>query len=318
MNYIDILILLLVAVFTYMGYLRGFIRDALDLLALVGSVFLAIATYGAIGSALARATTLPVNLASTIAFFMVWFVSMFLYYAVMTFSFDLIPENLINSPKNRWFGLLPGFLRGCLFVWFTINLLFILALSGSAKQTIEGSYFARTIVGNNQKVSEFLDKTFGSAARDAASFLTVTPQSDESVALGYKTQDVKSDPVAAKEMLKMVNEERASNGALPLVFDDKLAAVGLAHGKDMFARGYFSHNTPEGKTPFDRMDRAGISYLIAGENLALAPTLDEAFAGLMASPGHKANMLSTDFGRVGISVVDGGEYGKMFVQEFTN
>ena len=56
----------------------------------------------------------------------------------------------------------------------------------------------------------------------------------------------------------------------------------------------------------------------AGENLALAPTTEFAHEGLMNSPGHRANILNGQFRRVGIGVLDGGIYGKMFVQEFTD
>jgi uncharacterized protein YkwD len=100
--------------------------------------------------------------------------------------------------------------------------------------------------------------------------------------------------------------------------DEKLQEVARAHGEDMFARGYFAHNTPEGKTPFDRMNEAGIKYVVAGENLALAPNLETAHQGLMDSKGHRENILSTDYGKVGIGVIDGGKYGEIFVQEFTN
>ena len=54
------------------------------------------------------------------------------------------------------------------------------------------------------------------------------------------------------------------------------------------------------------------------ENLALAPNVDIAHKGLMNSPGHRANILSPSFGRVGIGVIDGGGYGKMFAQEFAD
>jgi len=318
MNYIDILILVSVALFAYMGYLRGFVRDALDLAALVLSIYLAVATYTSVGTSLSSMTSLPTSLANTVAFFLVWFAGMFVYYAAITFGFEYIPERWRVSKTNQYLGIIPGLLRGLLFVWFSANLLLILSLSGPMKKTINDSYTARILTKSNPKVSEFLNRTFGQSAADTAGFLTVAPQGSESMTLGYTTKNVKSDPETAQEMLGLVNAERDSVGAKALVFDTKLAAVAEAHGRDMFARGYFSHNTPEGKTPFDRMDAAGINYLIAGENLALAPTLDEAFAGLMASPGHKANILSTDYGRVGIGVIDGGTYGKMFVQEFTN
>jgi uncharacterized protein YkwD len=66
------------------------------------------------------------------------------------------------------------------------------------------------------------------------------------------------------------------------------------------------------------MSKASIDFSYAGENLALAPNVDLAMQGLMQSPGHKANILSTNFGQVGIGVIDGGIYGEMFCQEFTN
>lgn len=75
---------------------------------------------------------------------------------------------------------------------------------------------------------------------------------------------------------------------------------------------------PEGFSPFDRMDETGMIYNFAGENLALSPNTDIAMQGLMSSPGHKANILSINFGRIGVGIMDGGIYGEMFCQEFTN
>ena len=94
--------------------------------------------------------------------------------------------------------------------------------------------------------------------------------------------------------------------------------MGRKHSSDMFARGYFAHYTPEGESPFDRMNAAGVKYVSAGENLALAPTLMLAHNGLMNSPGHRANILRPQFGRVGIGIVDGGVRGLMISQEFKN
>ncbi len=71
-------------------------------------------------------------------------------------------------------------------------------------------------------------------------------------------------------------------------------------------------------SPADRLDKQSIPYLIMGENLAYAPTESIAHTGLMNSPGHRANILSPEFGQVGLGVIDAGIYGKMFVQEFTN
>jgi uncharacterized protein YkwD len=66
------------------------------------------------------------------------------------------------------------------------------------------------------------------------------------------------------------------------------------------------------------MKKAGIKYMDAGENLALAPTVEIAHKGLMKSPGHRANILSPAFRKVGIGVIKNDVYGMMFSQEFAN
>jgi uncharacterized protein YkwD len=119
-------------------------------------------------------------------------------------------------------------------------------------------------------------------------------------------------------MFALVNKERTSRGLKELIFDDSLRDVGRSHCEDMFKRGYFSHYTLEGLSPSDRINQAGITYADVGENISLSPNTDIAMQGLMNSPGHKANILFTGFGKVGIGVIDGGIYGEMFCQEFTN
>ena len=86
----------------------------------------------------------------------------------------------------------------------------------------------------------------------------------------------------------------------------------------MFQQGYFAHIDPNGVSPFDRMRNGDITFRAAGENLALAPTVDVAHDGLMNSPGHRANILNPAFHRVGIGVADGGMHGKMFTQNFAD
>ncbi|MGN6362248.1 MAG: CAP domain-containing protein, partial [Thermomicrobiales bacterium] len=94
--------------------------------------------------------------------------------------------------------------------------------------------------------------------------------------------------------------------------------IARAHGEEMFELGYFSHDSPVSGSPFDRLNAAGIQYHAAGENLALAPDLDIAMQGLMNSPGHRANILSPDYGRVGIGIISSRYHGLMFVQLFRN
>ena len=96
-----------------------------------------------------------------------------------------------------------------------------------------------------------------------------------------------------------------------------VAELAKAHCEDMIARNFFSHNNPDGETPFDRMKKAGISYLAAGENIAAGQYSPEAvFKEWMASEGHRENIMKPDFQYIGISAVKGGSYGIYWAQEF--
>jgi len=146
--------------------------------------------------------------------------------------------------------------------------------------------------------------------------LTVQPSSHKTIQLHFTYNNPKTRPFLEAKMLEMINEERAKEGLKLLQADPEMAAVARAHSKDMFARGYFAHNNPDGQDPFDRMEAAKVKFRTAGENLALAQTLEIAHTNLMNSPGHRANIMNPAFGRVGIGVLDGGFYGLMISQEF--
>ncbi len=120
-----------------------------------------------------------------------------------------------------------------------------------------------------------------------------------------------------QKMLNLVNSARASAGLKPLQADLSLVKLARLKAQDMINKNYFSHTSPTYGSPFDMMKSYGVSYRYAGENLAGAPTVDSAHTNLMNSTGHRANILNGNFTKVGIGVVNGGPYGKMFVQMFT-
>lgn len=121
----------------------------------------------------------------------------------------------------------------------------------------------------------------------------------------------------AKKALILTNLEREKAGLSVLVWDDALAAAAKTHCEDMINRDFFSHNNPDGETPFDRMKKAGIAYLAAGENIAVGyKTPEKAVEAWMNSPGHRANILNPNFKSVGIAVVQGGSKGICWAQEF--
>ena len=122
-------------------------------------------------------------------------------------------------------------------------------------------------------------------------------------------------PDAERAMLRAINEERVQRGLEPLTWCASCASVARSHSEGMYRGGYFSHEDLDGDDPFDRMVNAGVAYGAAGENLALAPTVEEAHAGLMKSPDHRANILRAQFQQVGIGIYE-GPYGLMCTQVF--
>jgi uncharacterized protein YkwD len=159
---------------------------------------------------------------------------------------------------------------------------------------------------------------FAPAVQATLGHLTVRPGSDETVALPFRVAHPRPRPDLEARMLELVNAERVAAGLGPVRPDPELTDVARLHSADMFARGYFSHITPEGRGPFDRMRAKNIRFLAAGENLALARSLQLAHDGLMDSPGHRANILRPAFGRLGVGVLDGGVRGLMVTQNFRN
>lgn len=116
--------------------------------------------------------------------------------------------------------------------------------------------------------------------------------------------------------MELVNEERTSRGLKALEINEDLVKLGRKKSQDMITHNYFSHQSPTYGSPFDMMREAGVSYRYAGENLAGSSTVERAHQALMNSPGHRANILNPNFTHIGVGIIDGGPYGKMFTQMF--
>ncbi len=123
---------------------------------------------------------------------------------------------------------------------------------------------------------------------------------------------------AEAEVLRLVNAERAKKeGCNPLVANSILNGVAAAHSKDMADKGYFSHTSQDGRSPFDRMKQAGYNGRMMGENIAAGQTTAAAvMKGWMNSPGHRANILNCGYREIGIGYHQGGSFRHYWTQNF--
>ena len=134
-----------------------------------------------------------------------------------------------------------------------------------------------------------------------------------------KKEEVKGTTVATRQELKMlelINAERAKVGVKPLVMKPELVKIARIKSQEMIDKNYFNHVSPTYGDPFTMLKKFGIKYGYAGENLAGNQTIENAHKSLMASPGHKKNILKSNYTHVGIGIVEGGPYGQMFTQLF--
>jgi uncharacterized YkwD family protein len=115
------------------------------------------------------------------------------------------------------------------------------------------------------------------------------------------------------QVINLVNQERAKAGLSAVKSDALLTKVATEKARDMDVNHYFSHTSPTYGSPFDMMRQFGVTYSYAGENIASGQrTPQEVMTAWMNSPGHRANILSRNFTKIGVGYVN-GEWVQMFI-----
>ena len=117
-----------------------------------------------------------------------------------------------------------------------------------------------------------------------------------------------ASPAEVQEMINLINHERGQRGLRPLKESRRLDQVSAAHSADMIKGGFFSHESPNTGSPTDRLRAGGVRFRIAAENIAMDVSVAEAHKHLMASPGHRRNILLPDVNRVGIGIQRHGRH----------
>jgi uncharacterized protein YkwD len=314
LSYFDIIPGLAIVLFVLFGYQKGFIKSLLVMAVWGGALGLAVNFYPAMASWLQLNFSVQLQWLNPLAFAVLFCIGALVGYVPGILINKWIPAEVHNRPVNKIPGILPGLVLGwCAALLITkaaaastvpgfsgqVSKSFFAVQSDSSAAWLEGKFSAIFTIPVNEKIA---------AAQEEATVAAGTEQ--------FKSSDYIPRPDLEQEMLQLVNAGRRQLLLKPLQADSKMREVALLHAADMFVRGYFSHNSPEGTDPFMRMKQSGITYRTAGENLAHAASLPLAHNGLMHSPGHRKNILNPRFGRVGIAILDAGEKGLMFVQEF--
>lgn len=315
-NIVDIVLVLLVLLSVLNGYRRGFILGVLDLVGWILCLLAGLRFYQPVARWLVPLVS--VTWAQPLAFVLIAVTTGLLVHLLGYVLLRRLSEDVHEQPVNQVLGLVPGLANGLITAAIVSALLLAIPFNASLHKQAGESAIVNRLAVYSAQLEAALHPVFGDAIARTLNLLTVRPDSDERVDLPFTVAGPRPRPDLEAKMLQLVNRERLAAGLKPLAPDPELTEVARKHSTDMFARGYFAHVTPEGRDPFDRIREANVTFLAAGENLALAPTVEVAHTGLMNSPGHRENILRSQFGRVGIGIMDGGIRGLMVTQNFRN
>ena len=210
---------------------------------------------------------------------------------------------------NGVLGLLPGAIRGLAIAALVVLVVSALPPELRLRERLADSRLAAPIAETGRKA---LDAGLVWAGVDTRSLgILYQPPPAGSVEPpfpGSTALEPENDQVAEQTLLGLLNQERADAGLSPLATRFSPGEVGRAHGREMFALGYFGHVSPTAGSAADRLAAAGLIYPLSGENIALAPGPEMAHERLMNSPAYRANILNPGFTRVGIAALRSADH----------
>lgn len=318
MNWVDWVIVVLLLFFIYESIGRNFLSEILDAASFIIAFFASLRFYNELAQFFISNFQIPNSLAKIFGFIAVWFsVEAVFFGAIHVFLFKLL--KVAHMPKLlNWFSPIPAFFRGLIFISIILVLLGTFPIQPKIKKDIQNSKIGSEILSQTYQLEGPLKGVFGGITQDTFTFLTIKPRSDETVNLGFKTSEFFPNAENENQLISLVNQARQAQNLQTLEKNESLTKIARDHSSDMFKRGYFAHSSPEGKNVSDRAIESGYIFLIIGENLAYAPSVELAHKGLMDSKGHRENILSPEFKKIGIGIMDGGVYGLMVTQVFSN
>lgn len=150
---------------------------------------------------------------------------------------------------------------------------------------------------------------------------TTTPAPAQTQAPAQTTTNNTTTAVSSYEqkVVELVNVERQKAGLPALKLDTAMSNVARMKSKDMATNNYFAHQSPTYGSAGDMLTKYGIKWSAWGENIASGQKTPEAVVtAWMNSSGHRANIMSTNFSRIGVGYVTNSNGTPYWTQMFAN
>jgi uncharacterized protein YkwD len=292
------------------GWLRGLVRETLDLVALVVGLWVAFRLSGPLGEFLTERFAVAPEVATIgagVALFILFGLAMSIAAHFLSRVMRLPGLNLIN----RVGGAVVATLWGIAIVLVVVNVARV--LPGSWDRRFEGSTVAEAIAGPDaipQRVFERLapDGVLGSLAAIQGIFGAnrAVPERSEVLSIPPAGADeVRQVREETASVLERVNEHRAGQGLSALGRSASLDAIAESRAIGMYTTGRLSRDHPPGGSVATDVATAGIRLVAVGENLALASSTRAAFDAMLDSPTALTQFSIPAYDRTGLSIVDG-------------
>jgi len=304
---------------------RSFVPYLTELIALGLGLVAAFASFAPMGHFINAQLGISQGVASFGSFLLVLVLTHAIVQSPVHRAASWVGDRLRGASPNVWAvaGAIPALGVAGMLATVALSVMVVLPIAG-LKPAVSESVLGSRIIDSSGVVRSSVQRLLVPDTSNNRRILESDPVSNPGEDAFYKLQfpadlTTQPDPVAEDRMLQKVNQARAQVGLSPLRSDTLLQQAARAHSADMYQRRYFSHKTPDGKTPYDRLHDLRFHYVTAGENIAFAPDVDQAWDSLMKSPDHRANILNPDFRCVGIGAYKGlNGYEEMFTQDFAD
>ena len=319
---LDFLLGLYLAGLLVRGWLRGLVKEALDLVGLVLGVIIAFRLSAPFGDFISdRFDVTPewARIGAGIALFLIVGIGL----SVLAFWLGKVMKLPGLNLSNRLLGDGFAVAWGITILLVLVSIVRALPLPAAVDKTLGESVVVEAIASPDTPTQQLFQTLAGDDVLDTLLALEplvgnrrlVLDEDDVAEIEPADPDDLEVRSGEARDSFEFVNEARVDAGAEPLAWSDGLAAVALGHAREMYEEGYVSHVSPTTGTVGDRVRDAGIRLLVVGENLALAASARAVHDGFLDSEGHRENMLRPQFDRLGVAAVR-GPLGLMVVQVY--
>ncbi|MBI4092192.1 MAG: CvpA family protein, partial [Candidatus Levybacteria bacterium] len=245
-NIFDYIIFVTLLLYIFEDIAFGLIPAAAGLAATLLSFFAGLVLYPHLSSLIVEKFSLTKGISDATSFLITTLVS----FVLISGALSIARRRYISVKFSRKIDIAGGAVAGSLSFFFiasfAVALLLSFPISPIIKDSIRNSVTGRFLFIRTAGMEREVRKVFGGAIEETINFLTIRPQSQESIRLNFRIASFKIDPKSEEIMLGLVNSERSKKGLSPLSQDVSLKEVARSHAKDMLERGYFSHYTLEG------------------------------------------------------------------------